>query len=156
MVTSAFGIRRLSREAAFGPQATPPIIRIRILSFINPSTSNSMKSTLHGIVYLENTLSNAELIQELAFPQQLPGIHPWAEGADPQHPLSPVPGSLPSCLTPERLEGLDNSFVSSKLPHFRQDTSSLPPYTSFSKTLPQQVQRYSNIGIIITPLIIRF
>jgi hypothetical protein len=95
-------------------------------------------------------------LQEPVFPQQLPGIHPWNEGADPQHPVSPIPGSLPSCLAPERLEGLDNSLVSSGLPHFWQHISSLPPYTIFSKTLPQYVQRNSNMGIMIPPRVMSF
>jgi len=96
---------------------------------------------------LRDSRRNTDSVQKLALPQQLPGIHPWDEELDPQHPVS----TIPSCFTPERLEGLDKSFVSSELPHFWQDISSPPPYTSFSKTLPQHAQRNSNMGIAIPP-----
>ena len=101
-------------------------------------------------------IANARLAQEFALPQQLPGVQPRNEGADPQHPVSPTPGTLPSCLAPERLEDLDSSFVNSELPHFRQDISSLLSNMSFSKTLPQDVQRNSNIGITILPRVYEF
>ncbi len=123
---------------------------------IRPVWAISAHATIPAVDGLVSALDNAKHFQELALPQQLPGAHPRDEGADPQHPASPIPGTLPSCLAPERLEDLDSSFVNSELPHFRQATSSLPPYTSFSNTLPQDVQRNSNMGTMIPPLVMSF
>ncbi len=49
---------------------------------------------------------------------------------------------------------MDNNFVNSELSHFWHDISSLSPYTSFSNTLPQRVQRNSNMGIMIYPPVV--
>lgn len=89
----------------------------------------------------------------IALPQQLPGTQPLDDGEDPQHPVSPAPGSLPSDLAPDRLEGAERSLVSSELPHFSQQDSSLLAYTIFSSTLPQDVHKNSNMGIAIFLLV---
>lgn len=83
-----------------------------------------------------------------ALPQQDPGMQPREEGADPQQPVSPGPGSL---LPSERLEVLDRSFVSSVPPQRPHSTSSLSLNMSFSVMLPQEEHKNSKIGMPCTP-----
>jgi hypothetical protein len=70
-------------------------------------------------------------------------------GLDPQQAVSPAPGRLPSCFTPEAVEVVDSSLFSSELPQFGHRTVSLLLNTNFSEVLPQDEHTNSNIGMLI-------
>ena len=71
-------------------------------------------------------------------------------GCEPQQGVSPAPGVLPSVRTPDALEVTERSFLISTLPQLLHVTGSCWVKTRCSEVLPQLVQTYSKIGMLIS------